>query len=78
MIATRPIHPDFQFLLEFKDQEIIDLFTDLREYILENLSRQQRIGLSYSRLNSSIFNIEQAIRRLLYVANLYKPPKFGV
>jgi hypothetical protein len=34
MIATRPIHPDFQFLLEFKDQEIIDLFTDLREYIL--------------------------------------------
>jgi hypothetical protein len=35
MITTRPIHPDFQFLLEFKDQEIIDLFTDLREYILE-------------------------------------------
>jgi len=34
MIATRPIHPDFQFLLEFKDQEIIDLFIDLREYIL--------------------------------------------
>jgi len=34
MITTRPIHPNFQFLLEFKDQEIIDLFTDLREYIL--------------------------------------------
>jgi len=34
MITTRPIHPDFQFLLEFKDQEIIDLFIDLREYIL--------------------------------------------
>ena len=34
MKTTRPIHPDFQFLLEFKDQEIIDLFTDLREYIL--------------------------------------------
>jgi len=34
MIVTRPIHPDFQFLLEFKDQEIINLFTDLREYIL--------------------------------------------
>ena len=34
MITTRSIHPDFQFLLEFKDQEIIDLFTDLREYIL--------------------------------------------
>jgi hypothetical protein len=35
MKATRPIHPDFQFHLDFKDQEIIDLFTDLREYILE-------------------------------------------
>lgn len=35
MKTTRPIHPDFQFLLDFKDQEIIDLFTNLREYILE-------------------------------------------
>lgn len=35
MKATRPIHPDFQLLLDFKSQEIIDLFTDLREYILE-------------------------------------------
>jgi hypothetical protein len=35
MKTTRPSHPDFQFLLDFKDQEIIDLFTDLREYILE-------------------------------------------
>ncbi|WP_113925418.1 DUF1801 domain-containing protein [Cognataquiflexum aquatile] len=35
MKTTRTIHPDFQFLLDFKDQEIIDLFTDLREYILE-------------------------------------------
>lgn len=35
MKASRPIHPDFQFLLDFKDQEVIDLFTDLREFILE-------------------------------------------
>lgn len=35
MKTSRPIHPDFQFLLNFKDQEVIDLFTDLREYILE-------------------------------------------
>jgi hypothetical protein len=35
MKTTRPIHPDFQFLLDFKDQEVIDLFKDLREYILE-------------------------------------------
>lgn len=35
MKTTRPIHLDFQFLLDFKDQEVIDLFIDLREYILE-------------------------------------------
>ena len=35
MKTSRPIPPDFQFLLDFKDQEVIDLFKDLREYILE-------------------------------------------
>ena len=35
MKTSRPIHPDFRFLLAFKDQELIDLFTNLREYILE-------------------------------------------
>jgi hypothetical protein len=35
MKTSRPIHPDFQFLLDFKEQEVIDLFKDLREYILE-------------------------------------------
>lgn len=34
-MSSRPIHPDFQFLLSLKDQEVIDLFCDLREYILE-------------------------------------------
>jgi len=35
MNTLRPIHPDFQFLLAFKDRELINLFKDLREYILE-------------------------------------------
>jgi hypothetical protein len=35
MKTSRPIHPDFQFFLDFKDRELIDLFTGLREYILE-------------------------------------------
>lgn len=34
MKPSRPIHPDFQYLLNFKDKQLIDLFTDLREYIL--------------------------------------------
>lgn len=35
MTKSRPIHPDFQVLLDFKNQEVIDLFLDLRAYILE-------------------------------------------
>jgi hypothetical protein len=35
MNKNRNIHPDFLFLLEFKEQNIIKLFKDLRGYILE-------------------------------------------
>ena len=35
MTNIRPIHPDFQDLLDFKSQELIDLFKDLRNFILE-------------------------------------------
>ena len=31
----RAIHPDFLYLLEFKEPELIDLFIDLREFVLE-------------------------------------------
>lgn len=35
MTESRHIHPDFQDLLDLKNQEVIDLFKDLRQYILE-------------------------------------------
>ena len=35
MKNLRPIHSDFQFFLDLKDQEVIELFNDLRQYILE-------------------------------------------
>ncbi len=35
MAKSRPIHPDFQVLLDRKDKALIDLFCDLRLYILE-------------------------------------------
>jgi hypothetical protein len=35
MNISRPIHPDFQFFLDLKGQEVIVLFNDLRQYILE-------------------------------------------
>jgi hypothetical protein len=35
MKTSGPIHPDFQFFLDLKDQELVELFSDLRENILE-------------------------------------------
>ncbi|OSZ78952.1 hypothetical protein CAP35_12095 [Chitinophagaceae bacterium IBVUCB1] len=35
MKIVRPIHDDFQVLLDFKNQELIKLFTGLRQYILD-------------------------------------------
>ena len=34
MTKLKPIHADFLFLLEFKEKKIIELFKDLRQYIL--------------------------------------------
>ena len=35
MKTARPIHPDFQLLLDLKSRDLVNLFTDLREYILD-------------------------------------------
>lgn len=35
MITQRPLHPDFQFFLDFKNGELITLFCELRDYILK-------------------------------------------
>lgn len=35
MAGVKPIHPDFGYLLNFKEKELIDLFCDLRTFILE-------------------------------------------
>ncbi len=34
MSTIRPIHPDFQLLLDLKDRKLVSLFCDLRAYIL--------------------------------------------
>ncbi len=35
MSELRPIHDDFHFLLSFKEQGLVDLFCDLRAFILD-------------------------------------------
>lgn len=35
MSATRPVHPDFQEHLQYKDSALIELFLDARQFILD-------------------------------------------
>ncbi len=35
MANSRPIHQDFQAILDFSSKEVIEIFTDLRGYILK-------------------------------------------
>ncbi|KXK55443.1 MAG: hypothetical protein UZ05_CHB002000565 [Chlorobi bacterium OLB5] len=35
MKNSRPIHPDFQFLLDYKDPHIIEIFISLRQFIID-------------------------------------------
>lgn len=35
MSKARDVHPDFEFLLDFKEPQLIALYKDLREFILE-------------------------------------------
>ena len=60
MKNTRPIHPDFQFLLNFKGQEVIDLFCDLRQYILE-LHPESNELLYHTHALTAVFSISEKL-----------------
>jgi len=35
MTHSRPIHPDFQYFLDYKETPLVELFIDLRKYLIE-------------------------------------------
>lgn len=60
MTKSRPIHPDFQFLLDFKEKELIALFTDLRAYILELHPDSNEI-LYHTHALTSVFSLSDKL-----------------
>jgi len=55
---SRPIHPDFQLLLDHKEQTIIELFTDLREFIL-NMYPDSIELLYHTHALTSVFSVSE-------------------
>lgn len=35
MTHSRPLHPDFQYFLDYKETPLVELFIDLRKYLIE-------------------------------------------
>ena len=70
MKKPRPLHPDFQFLLDFKDQEVADLFMDLREYILE-LHPDCNELLYHTHALTSVFSISEKLSDAFCMINIY-------
>lgn len=69
-MKSRPIHPDFQFLLDLKDQEVIDLFCDLREYILELYPASNEL-LYYTHALTSVFSISDKLSDAFCMLPIY-------
>lgn len=61
MTKSRPIHPDFQFLLNFKNEEVITLFTDLRDSILELYPDSNELLYHTHALTTVFFDFRQTI-----------------
>lgn len=70
MIKSRPIHPDFQFLLEFKDKKVIDLFKDLREFILEIYPDSNEL-LYHTHALTTVFSISDKLSDAFCMLPIY-------
>lgn len=70
MTKSRPIHPDFQYLLDFKDQEVIDLFSDLRQYILELYPESNEL-LYHTHALTTVFSISDKLSDAFCMLPIY-------
>ena len=60
MTKLSTIHPDFQLLLDFKEEGVIEVFSDLREYILE-LYPESNEPLYHTHALTAVFSISEKL-----------------
>jgi len=70
MNKARNIHPDFLFLLEFKERSLIILFKDLREYILEIYPDSNEL-LYHTHALTSVFSISEKLADAFCMIPIY-------
>ena len=70
MKTTRKIHPDFLPLLDLKEKSIIDLFKDLREYVLEIYPDSNEM-LYQTHALTTVFSISEKLSDAFCMINIY-------
>jgi hypothetical protein len=70
MTKSRIIHPDFLFLLEFKEQSLITIFKDLREYILEIYPASNEL-LYHTHALTAVFSISEKLSDAFCMIPIY-------
>lgn len=70
MKPKRIIHPDFLPLLELKQKEIVTLFKDLREYILEIHPDSNEL-LYHTHALTAVFSISEKLADAYCMINIY-------
>lgn len=70
MSKSRSIHPDFLFYLEFKEQPLIELFRDLREFILEICPGSNEL-LYHTHALTSVFSISDKLADAFCMIPIY-------
>jgi hypothetical protein len=70
MATSKTIHPDFQFLLNFKEQEVIDLFCDLRDYILKLYPDSNEL-LYHTHALTTVFSISDKLSDAFCMLPIY-------
>lgn len=70
MTPFRPIHQDFERPLEFKDQELRELFEDLRDYILDIYPECNEL-LYHTHALTSVFSISEKLSDAFCMIPIY-------
>lgn len=70
MNNARPIHPDFLNFLKFKESDLIELFTDLRSFILE-LYPDSNEMLYHTHALTSVFSISEKLADAFCMIPIY-------
>jgi len=70
MTKIRKIHPDFLYLLEFKEPELIELFKDLREYILQIYPNSNEL-LYHTHALTTVFSVSENLSDAFCMLPIY-------